>query len=98
MRIGHVGLSVHMYRFGLCDTPLCESQSSLQSKVNFGKILATILGSYLILLGFLSVTGDDYNLFRNILATVYAYSADWVTVSVDFLRQSATYWWIVHYS
>ena len=26
MRIGHVGLSVHMYRFGLCDTPLCECE------------------------------------------------------------------------
>ena len=50
----------------------------MQSKVNFGKILATILGSFMILLGFLSVTGDDYNLFGDILATVYAYSADWV--------------------
>ena len=43
---------------------LTECQSAtLQSKVNFGKILATIFGSFMILLGFLSVTGDDYNLF-----------------------------------
>ena len=55
-------------------------KSSLQSKVNFGKILATILGSFMILLGFLSVTGDDYNLFLDILATVYAYSADWYEI------------------
>ena len=54
-----------------------QLNTSLQSKVNFGKILATILGSFMILLGFLSVTGDKYNLFWDILATVYAYSADW---------------------
>ena len=51
--------------------------ASLQSKVNLGKILVTILASFFILLGFLSVTGKDYNLFWDILATVYAYSADW---------------------
>ena len=35
-------------------------------------------GLFMILLGFLSVTGDNYNLFWDILVTVYAYSADWV--------------------
>ena len=51
--------------------------TSLQSKINFDKILATILWSFMILLGFLLVTGDNYNLVRDILATAYAYSADW---------------------
>ena len=34
----------------------------------------------MILLGFLSVTGDDYNLFWDILATVYVYFTDWLIV------------------
>ena len=55
--------------------PVCRVSLS---KVNFGKILVTILGSFMILLGFLSVTGNDYNLFLDILATVYAYSANWL--------------------
>ena len=66
------------------------------------------LGSKYFLLGFLSVTGDYYNSFLDILATVYAYPADWslgdsdrLTVRIlsliDNFNILLKYWqWLIH--